>query len=105
MPLEICKFANKRIKICKRDFETAWSQGWCASQNRKSTTKDFDHQSVKFYQNLKRNHIVIKMKIIDLPSSEVFIRNKRESNNPNLQKDKANVIYKPIPRNYIYRII
>lgn len=34
MPLEICKFArHKRIKICKDDFETAPSKGFCASQN------------------------------------------------------------------------
>lgn len=51
MPLEICEFDNKRIRICKRDFKTAWSKGFCASQNRKSTTKEFDHQSVQFYQN------------------------------------------------------
>jgi len=51
MPLESCKFANKRIRIFKRDFETAWSKGFCASQNRKSTTKEFDHQSVQFFQN------------------------------------------------------
>lgn len=34
MPLEICKFARyKRIKICKDEFETAPSKGFCASQN------------------------------------------------------------------------
>jgi hypothetical protein len=34
MPLEICKFArHKRIKICKNEFETAPSKGFCASQN------------------------------------------------------------------------
>ncbi|QBN19037.1 IS982 family transposase [Flavobacterium nackdongense] len=34
MPLEICKFArHNRIKICKKDFETAPSKGFCASQN------------------------------------------------------------------------
>lgn len=34
MPLEICKFARRRrIKICKNDFETASSKGFCASQN------------------------------------------------------------------------
>lgn len=34
MPLEICKFSrHKRIKICKNDFETAPSKGFCASQN------------------------------------------------------------------------
>ncbi len=34
MPLEICKFSrHKRIKICKDDFETAPSKGFCASQN------------------------------------------------------------------------
>ena len=51
MPLENCKFANKRICICKREFETTWSKGFSASQNRKSTTKEFDHQSVQFFQN------------------------------------------------------
>jgi Transposase DDE domain len=34
MPLEICKFArHNRIKICKKDFETAPTKGFCASQN------------------------------------------------------------------------
>jgi len=34
MPLEICKFArHNRIKICKKNFETAPSKGFCASQN------------------------------------------------------------------------
>lgn len=34
MPLEICKFSRyNRIKICKDDFETAPSKGFCASQN------------------------------------------------------------------------
>ena len=34
MPLEICKFArHNRIKICKEEFETAPSKGFCASQN------------------------------------------------------------------------
>lgn len=34
MPLEICKFVrHNRIKICKKDFETAPSKGFCASQN------------------------------------------------------------------------
>ena len=34
MPLEICKFSrHNRIKICKDDFETAPSKGFCASQN------------------------------------------------------------------------
>lgn len=34
MPLEICKFSrHNRIKICKKDFETAPSKGFCASQN------------------------------------------------------------------------
>ena len=34
MPLEICKFArHRRIKICKKEFETAPSKGYCASQN------------------------------------------------------------------------
>ncbi len=34
MPLEICKFSRRnRIKICKDDFETAPSKGFCASQN------------------------------------------------------------------------
>lgn len=34
MPLEICKFArHRRIKICKKEFETAPSKGFCASQN------------------------------------------------------------------------
>lgn len=34
MPLEICKFArHRRIKICKDDFETSPSKGFCASQN------------------------------------------------------------------------
>ena len=33
MPLEICKFArHRRIKICKKDVETAPSKGFCASQ-------------------------------------------------------------------------
>lgn len=32
MPLEICKFArHRRIKICKDEFETAPSKGFCAS--------------------------------------------------------------------------
>ena len=34
MPLEICKFSrHNRIKICKDDFETAPSKGFCTSQN------------------------------------------------------------------------
>jgi hypothetical protein len=34
MPLEICKFARHgRIKICKNEFETSPSKGFCASQN------------------------------------------------------------------------
>ena len=34
MPLEICKFSrHNRIKICKEEFETAPSKGFCASQN------------------------------------------------------------------------
>lgn len=34
MPLEICKFArHRRIKICKKEFKTAPSKGFCASQN------------------------------------------------------------------------
>ncbi len=34
MPLEICKKAREnRIKICKKDFETAPSKGFCASQD------------------------------------------------------------------------
>ena len=34
MPLEICKFSrHNRIKICKNDFETDPSKGFCASQN------------------------------------------------------------------------
>jgi hypothetical protein len=34
MPLEICKFSrHNRIKICKDNFETAPSKGYCASQN------------------------------------------------------------------------
>jgi hypothetical protein len=34
MPLEICKFSrHNRIKICKKEFETAPSKGFCASQN------------------------------------------------------------------------
>ena len=34
MPLEICKFSrHRRIKICKDEFETAPSKGFCASQN------------------------------------------------------------------------
>jgi hypothetical protein len=34
MPLEICKFSrHHRIKICKNEFETASSKGFCASQN------------------------------------------------------------------------
>jgi Transposase DDE domain len=34
MPLEICKFArHRRVKICKKDFDTAPSKGFCASQN------------------------------------------------------------------------
>jgi hypothetical protein len=33
MPLEICKLSrHKRIKICKDEFETAPSKGFCASQ-------------------------------------------------------------------------
>lgn len=33
MPLEICKFSrHNRIKICKEEFETAPSKGFCASQ-------------------------------------------------------------------------
>jgi len=33
MPLEICKFSrHNRIKICKDEFETAPSKGFCASQ-------------------------------------------------------------------------
>lgn len=34
MSLEICKFVrHRRIKICKNEFETAPSKGFCASQN------------------------------------------------------------------------
>ncbi len=34
MPLEICKKSRQnRIKICKKDFETAPSKGFCASQD------------------------------------------------------------------------
>jgi hypothetical protein len=34
MPLEICKFArHRRVKICKSEFETAPTKGFCASQN------------------------------------------------------------------------
>ena len=34
MPLEICKFSrHSRIKICKEEFESAPSKGFCASQN------------------------------------------------------------------------
>lgn len=34
MPLEICKNARQnRVKICKENFETAPSKGFCASQN------------------------------------------------------------------------
>lgn len=34
MPLEICKKAREnRLKICKKDFETAPSKGFCASQD------------------------------------------------------------------------
>ena len=34
MPLEICKFSrHNRIKICKKEFETSPSKGFCASQN------------------------------------------------------------------------
>ena len=34
MPLEICKFArHRRVKICKNEFETVPSKGFCASQN------------------------------------------------------------------------
>ena len=34
MPLEICKFSrHNRVKICKEEFETAPSKGFCASQN------------------------------------------------------------------------
>lgn len=34
MPFLICKFASHmRIKICKKEFETALSKGFCASQN------------------------------------------------------------------------
>ena len=33
MPLEICKFSrHNRVKICKDEFETAPSKGFCASQ-------------------------------------------------------------------------
>lgn len=33
MPLEICKFSrHHRVKICKNEFETAPSKGYCASQ-------------------------------------------------------------------------
>ena len=34
MPLEICKFSrHSRIKICKEEFESAPSKGFCTSQN------------------------------------------------------------------------
>lgn len=34
MPLEICKFSrHSRVKICKEEFESAPSKGFCASQN------------------------------------------------------------------------
>ena len=34
MTLEICKFSrHNRVKICKDEFETAPSKGFCASQN------------------------------------------------------------------------
>ncbi|OYU93025.1 MAG: IS982 family transposase, partial [Bacteroidetes bacterium B1(2017)] len=34
MPLEICKKSREnRLKICKKDFETAPSKGFCASQD------------------------------------------------------------------------
>jgi hypothetical protein len=34
MPLEICKFSrHNRVRICKDEFETAPSKGFCASQN------------------------------------------------------------------------
>ncbi len=34
MPLEICKFSrHNRVKICKEEFESAPSKGFCASQN------------------------------------------------------------------------
>lgn len=34
MPLEICKFSrHSRLKICKEEFESAPSKGFCASQN------------------------------------------------------------------------
>ena len=34
MPLEICKFSrHNRIKVCKDEYETAPSKGFCASQN------------------------------------------------------------------------
>src|SRR5690606_26656380 len=34
MPLEICNFSrHRRVKICKNEFETAPSKGFCASQN------------------------------------------------------------------------
>jgi len=33
MPLEICKFSrHNRVKVCKGEFETAPSKGYCASQ-------------------------------------------------------------------------
>lgn len=49
MPFEICKFArDNRIKICKRDFETASTKGFRASQNRKNTTIKFNNKSIKF---------------------------------------------------------
>ena len=42
MPLEICKFArHRRIKICKKEFETAPSKGFCA--DRKSTRLNSSH--------------------------------------------------------------
>ena len=34
IPLELCKFSrHNRVKICKEQFETAPSKGFCASQN------------------------------------------------------------------------
>ena len=34
MPLEVCKFArHNRAKVCKEEFATAPSKGFCASQN------------------------------------------------------------------------
>ena len=36
MLLEICKFAsNRRIKICKKGFETEPSKGFCTSKNKR----------------------------------------------------------------------